>query len=157
MAAGVRGNANIMKAITWARAIVARGPSMRDTARILARSKPDGRVVSEQATGGAWRMRWRSIILDLALMVAVWTIVLRLLHQRRARMAVDASPHAVLGYRVHTAAAIAAMVGVTWFSVWLITDTIGPHWLHSLSLLAALLFITIGGVLAGYAGWVGGP
>ena len=35
MAAGVRGNANIMKAITWARAIVARGPSMRDTARIL--------------------------------------------------------------------------------------------------------------------------
>jgi hypothetical protein len=35
MAAGVRGSANIMKAITWARAIVARGPSMRDTARIL--------------------------------------------------------------------------------------------------------------------------
>ena len=102
-------------------------------------------------------MRWRSIILDLALMVAVWMIVLRLVHQRRARMAADASPHAVLGYRVHTAAAIAAMVGVTWFSVWLITDTIGPHWLHSLSLLAALLFITIGGVLAGYAGWVGGP
>ncbi len=153
---------------------------MRDTARIIARSKPDGRVtfvpvlgeetlwpgvplaaltrvVSEQATGGAWRMRWRSVILDVALMVAVWTIVLRLVHHRRARMAADASPHAVLGYRVHTAAAIAAMVGVTWFSVWLITDTIGPHWLHSLSLLAALLFITIGGVLAGYAGWVGGP
>jgi hypothetical protein len=35
MAAGVRGNANIMKAITRARAIVAKGSGMRDTARIL--------------------------------------------------------------------------------------------------------------------------
>jgi hypothetical protein len=35
MAAGVRGNANIMKAITGARAIVARGSGTRDTARIL--------------------------------------------------------------------------------------------------------------------------
>jgi hypothetical protein len=35
MAAGVRGNANIMKAITGARAIVAKGSGMRDTARIL--------------------------------------------------------------------------------------------------------------------------
>jgi len=32
MAAGVRGNANIMKATTGARAIVARGSGMRDTA-----------------------------------------------------------------------------------------------------------------------------
>jgi hypothetical protein len=102
-------------------------------------------------------MRWRSIILDLALMVAVWTVVLRLVHRRRARMSADASPRALLGYRVHAAAAISAMVGVTGFSAWLITDTIGPHWLHSLSLLAALLFIAIGGVLAGYAGWLGGP
>ena len=102
-------------------------------------------------------MRWRSIVLDLALMLAVWVVVLRLLHRRRARMAADASRRALLGYRVHTAAAISAMAGVTWFSAWLITDTIGPHWLHSLSLLAALLFIAIGGVLAGYAGWIGGP
>jgi hypothetical protein len=35
MAAGDRGNANIMKAITRARAIVAKGSGMRDTARIL--------------------------------------------------------------------------------------------------------------------------
>lgn len=102
-------------------------------------------------------MRWRSIILDLALMVAGWTVVLRLVHRRRARMVADASPRAVLGYRMHTAAAISAMMGVTWFSAWLISDATGPHWLHSLSLLAALLFIAIGGVLAGYAGWVGGP
>jgi hypothetical protein len=39
-------------------------------------------------------MRWHSVILDLALMVAVWTVVLRLVHQRRARMAADAPPHA---------------------------------------------------------------
>ncbi len=35
MAAGVRGNANIMKAITRARAIVAKGSGMRDTTRII--------------------------------------------------------------------------------------------------------------------------
>ena len=102
-------------------------------------------------------MRWRSIILDLALMVAVWTVVLRLVHRRRARMAADASPRAVLGYRVHTAAAISAMVGVTWFFAWLITDTIGPHWLHSLSLPASAVFLASGAILAGYAGWLGGP
>jgi hypothetical protein len=102
-------------------------------------------------------MRWRSIILDLALMVVVWTVVLRLVHRRRPRMAADASPRAVLGYRVHTAAAISAMVGVTWFSAWLISDATGPHWLHSLSLPATVVFLAAGAILAGYAGWTGGP
>jgi len=49
------------------------------------------------------------------------------------------------------------MVGVTWFSVWLITDPTGPDWLHSLALPAAVLFIAVGAIVAGYAGWVGGP
>jgi hypothetical protein len=102
-------------------------------------------------------MRWRSITLDLALLVAVWTVVLRLVYRRRARMTADASPRAVLGYRVHTVAAISAMVGVTWFVAWLISDSIGPHWLHALSLVAGLVFIAGGAVLSGYAGWVGGP
>jgi hypothetical protein len=102
-------------------------------------------------------MRWRTIILDLALIVAVWTGVLMLVLRRRARMAADALPRAVLGYRLHTAAAISATFGVTWFSAWLISDANGPQWLHSLSLAAAVIFIAIGAVLAGYAGWVGGP
>jgi hypothetical protein len=101
-------------------------------------------------------MRWPSILLTSALMVAIWTLVLRVVHLRRARVA-DPSPGAMRSYRAYAAAAIAATVGVTWFSVWLITDAIGPHWLHSLSLLAALLFIAIGAIVAGYAGWVGGP
>jgi hypothetical protein len=102
-------------------------------------------------------MRWRPIIPDVALTVVVWTLLLWLLRTQRARMGDAPSPRAMQGYRVRTAAAISAMVGVTWFSTWLITDTIGPHWLHGLSLPAALLFIAIAGVLAGYAGWVGGP
>jgi hypothetical protein len=102
-------------------------------------------------------MRWRTIILDLALIVAVWTGVLMLVLRRRARMAAHASPRAVLGHRLHTAAAISATFGVTCFSAWLISDATGPQWLHSLSLAAAAIFIAIGAVLAGYAGWVGGP
>jgi len=41
MAAGVRGNANIMKAITRARAIVAKGNGTRDTARTAPGLRPD--------------------------------------------------------------------------------------------------------------------
>ena len=48
------------------------------------------------------------------------------------------------------------MTGVTWFVAWLVSDVVAPHWLHTLSLPAALIFIAVGAVLAGYAGWVGG-
>ena len=60
-------------------------------------------------------------------------------------------------YRLHTAALISVAVGVTSFITWFISDAIGPQWLHNWSLPAALLFIVLGAVLSGYAGWVGGP
>jgi len=59
--------------------------------------------------------------------------------------------------RLHTAASISVAVGVTWFIAWFVSDAIGPQWLHSLSLPTALVFIAAGAVLAGYAGWIGGP
>ncbi len=102
-------------------------------------------------------MRLRPIILDLALAIAVWTLVLWTVRQRRARMAADPSPQEVRSYRLHTVAVISATVGVTWFFAWLISDTIGPHWLHTLSLPAAVIFIAVASLVAGYAGWVGGP
>jgi uncharacterized membrane protein len=102
-------------------------------------------------------MRWPPIILYLALAIAVWTAVLRTVHRRRARVASDPSPRAVRSYRLHYVALISVTVGVTWFFAWLITDAIGPDWLHTLSAPAALIFIAVGAVLSGYAGWVGGP
>jgi len=102
-------------------------------------------------------MRWPPVIFDLAVVIVMWTVVLRLMRQRRLRVAADPSPRQVRGYRLHAAASISATVGITWFIVWLVSDTIGPQWLHSLSLPAALLFIVLGAGLSGYAGWVGGP
>jgi len=102
-------------------------------------------------------MRWPPIILTLALAIALWTVVLRTVRQRRARVAANPSPRAVRSYRLHTAGLMSATVGVTWFSAWLLTDALGPHWLHTLSLPAALVFIAVGAVASGYAGWVGGP
>jgi len=101
-------------------------------------------------------MTWRRIILDLALVIVVWTLVLWLARAQRARMGEAPSPRAMRG-RVHTAAAIAAVVGFTWFAAWLITDATGPHWLHSLSIPATAVFLASGAILAGYAGWTGGP
>ncbi len=102
-------------------------------------------------------MRWRAITLTVALALAMWTAVLGILGQRRARVAADPSPREVRSYRLHTAATISATVGVTWFFAWFITDAVGPHWLHTLSLLAAVILLALASVLSGYAAWVGGP
>jgi len=69
----------------------------------------------------------------------------------------NASARTVRGYRLHALAAITATVGVTWFSAWLISDSIRPGWLHTLSFPAAMVFIVIAVIAAAYAGWVGGP
>ena len=118
-------------------------------------------AVARDAAGGGVggtpsEMRWPPVLFDLAVAIAMWTVVLRLIRQRRMRVAADPSPRRVRGYRLHTAASISVTVGITWFIAWLVSDAIGPQWLHSLSLPAALLFIVIGAGLSGYAGWVGG-
>ena len=100
---------------------------------------------------------WLPLLRSVALVVITWTLVLWLLRMRRKRLGNTPSSRAVLGHRAHTAAAITAMVGVTWFAAWLATDTIGPHWLHSLALPAATVFIAVSAIAAAYAGWIGGP
>ncbi len=105
-------------------------------------------------------MRWSAVLFDsadLAVVIVMWTFVLVLIRQRRRRLAGDSSPRRIRGYRLHTAASISVAVGVTSFIAWFVSDGTGPQWLHSLSLPTALLFIAAGAVLAGYAGWVGGP
>ena len=69
----------------------------------------------------------------------------------------DIEDDAVRSRRLHEAAAIAATIGVTCFFAWFITGATGPRWLHTLSVPAALAFIAAGAVVAGYAGWIGGP
>jgi len=105
-------------------------------------------------------MKWPSVLFnlaDLAVVIVMWTLVLMLMRQRRRCVATDPSPRRMRGYRLHTAASISVAVGVTWFIAWFVSDAIGPQWLHSLSLPAALVCIAAGAVLAGYAGWIGGP
>jgi hypothetical protein len=102
-------------------------------------------------------MQWHPILFDLVAVIALWTIVLLATHQRRVRVAADPSPRRMRSYRLHTAALISVAVGITSFITWFISDAIGPQWLHNLSVPAALLFIALGAVLSGYAGWVGGP
>ena|SRR5262245_20166666 len=100
-------------------------------------------------------MRWT--IFDIGTAVVLWAAVLATLRQRRARMTANPSPEEVRSRRLHEAAALAAMIGVTWFIAWFITDATGPYWLHTLSVPAALAFIAVGAVVAGYAAWIGGP
>jgi hypothetical protein len=101
-------------------------------------------------------MRWSLIIRDVALVIAVWVAVLWTLRRRRTRL-VSPGPREIRSYRLQAGAAITVTTGVTWFVAWLASDVIGPHWLHTLSLPATLIFIAVGAVLAGYAGWIGGP
>ena len=101
-------------------------------------------------------MRWPPIVFDVAVVVVIWAVVLSAIRRRRAQMTASSS-QAQRGRRLHELAAIAATIGVTWFVAWLVTDATGPHWLHVLSVPAALAFVGAGAVVAGYAGWRGGP
>ncbi len=102
-------------------------------------------------------MRWSPTFLDIGIAVVLWAAVLATMRQRRARMTAHPSPEEVRNRRLHEGAAMAAKIGVKWFIAWFITDTTGPYWLHSLSVPAALAFIAVGAVVAGYAAWIGGP
>ena len=97
------------------------------------------------------------MMVDVVLTVLFWVAVLNVLRQRRARMPADPSPAQVRSRHLHEVAALSATIGATWFVAWFITDTTGPSWLHVLAVRAALVFIAVAAVVAGYAGWVGGP
>src|SRR5690349_10831553 len=99
----------------------------------------------------------RSTLVTVVVTAAVWLLVPFAMRLRRARMAAVPSRRKVRGYHWHNIAVICVVVGVTWFSVWLVTDNAGIQWLHALSAPAALIFIAVGAALAGYAGWLGGP
>jgi hypothetical protein len=100
-------------------------------------------------------MRWRPIVVDVLLMVVIWTVVLGMLRQWRLRVAAAASGSGRRSYRLQIVASLTATAGITWLLVWFITDTLGPQWLHTLSAEAALTFVAVGAVVFGYAGWIG--
>ena len=102
-------------------------------------------------------MRPTPTVVTVIITAVVWVIVLRMLRRRRARPGADISARTLRSDRLHNAGLICATVGLTWFSVWLITDSGAAGWLHVVSAPAALIFIALGGVVAGYAGWLGGP
>jgi hypothetical protein len=80
-------------------------------------------------------MRWT--LLDFAIVIAMWTAV-----------------REVRSYDLQRAGVICAALGVTFFVAWLISDSLGPQWLHTLSQPAALILIAVAATLSGYAAWV---
>ena len=99
-------------------------------------------------------MRWTPILFDVAIVIAVWAAVFKLQRQLSARVAANPLPRAVRGCHLDRAALICATTGFTFFIVWLITDAVGPHWLHALSRPAAVILIAIGAALSGCAAWI---
>jgi len=102
-------------------------------------------------------VRTTPTILTLIIMAAMWTSVVWVIRQRRARMAATASPREVRSYWLHNLGGISAALGATCFFVWVMTDAGGPNWLHASAAPAALIFIAVGAALVGYASWLAGP
>ncbi len=96
-------------------------------------------------------MRWT--ILDFAIVIALWAIVLRI-PPWSVRLTASASPREVRSHQLERGGVICAATGVTFVVVWFITDIIGLHWLHAFSRPAALTFIAGAAALSGYAAWV---
>ena len=99
-------------------------------------------------------MRWTPILAESAAAIAVWTAVLALARQLRARTTADPSPRNVQSYHLERAALICATTGFTFFIAWLITDAVGPHWLQILARPAAAILIAVAAGLSGWAAWV---
>ena len=99
-------------------------------------------------------MRWSPILLDVVVVIVVWTAVLRLERQLHARVAADPSPREARSYHLDSAALLCATAGFTFFIAWLVTDALGPHWLHTLARPGAAILIAVGAALAGGAAWV---
>jgi len=110
--------------------------------------------IKRHALDGAWISLMRWTLLDFAIVIAMWTAVLLVERRWRARVVADASPREARSYDLQRAGVICAALGVTFFVAWLISDSLGPHWLHTLSQPAALILIAVGGILSGYAAWV---
>ena len=102
-------------------------------------------------------MRWTPILVDIAVAIVVWTAVLALERQLRARMTADPSPRNVRSYRLDRAGLICAAAGFTFFIVWLMTDAVGPHWLQTLARPAAAILIAVAAGFSGWAAWVRAP
>ena len=99
-------------------------------------------------------MRWTPILLDVALVIAVWTAVFWQRRHLRARVVADHSPRKVRSYHLDSAALLCVAVGFTSFIAWLITDAVGPHWLHTLLEPAVVILIAMGAALSGCAAWI---
>ncbi len=102
---------------------------------------------------------YRFVAFDAALLVAMWTAVIFLLHRSRSHAAATAatSPLKARGIRLRNMGLISAATGVTLFVTWLLTDSSGPEWLHASSGFAALAFIATSAALSAYAGWLRAP
>jgi hypothetical protein len=99
-------------------------------------------------------MRWTPILVDIAVVIVVWTATLALARQLRTRLTLDSSPRNVRSYHLDLAGLICATTGFTCFIAWLLTDAVGPHWLQALARPAAGILIAIAAALAGWAAWV---
>jgi hypothetical protein len=93
------------------------------------------------------------IVVDVAVVIVMWTAVLTALHRRR-RVTAAASAHDRRSERLMSAAGICATIGVTLLVLGLMMDSAGMRELLTVSQWAAPIAIGAGAVLSGYAAWV---
>jgi hypothetical protein len=116
---------------------------------------PPGRCGSGALLEVAICMRRIPILVDVAVVIVMWTAVLTTLRRDR-RVAAAASAQDQRSVRLMSAAGICAAVGVTLLVVGLMLDSAGMRGLYTLSAWAAPIAIGVGAVLSGYAAWVKG-
>jgi len=101
-------------------------------------------------------MRPKSILFEVAVLIALWAAVLTVLHRRHTQVTAAGSTREPRSERRMRAAGICATVGATIFIVRLMTDSVGTPWWQTLSEWASLMAIGAGAVLSGYATCVKG-
>ena len=100
-------------------------------------------------------MRRIPILVDVAVVIVMWTAVLTTL-RRQTRAAAAASAQDRRSAQLMSAAGICATVGVTLLVVGLMMDSVGMPALYTLFVWAAPVAIAGGAVLSSYATWVKG-
>jgi len=93
-------------------------------------------------------------VVDVVIVSLVWTLALTLVRHSQSRVTTGTPGRELTAHRLQALGVFSAASGLTFFVVWLLSDSTGPRWVHALAEPASLIAIAVAAVCSGCSAWV---